>query len=87
MNALAYLIHFGGVSASGVIGLLINLLVFALVILVIFWVLGLLGVPSQIQRIIAAILALILILSLFAGCAPDSRSAKVWTPTTADNQP
>lgn len=54
------------IAPTGLIGLVINLLVFALVIAIIFWVLGLLGVPSIIQRIVCAILALIFILWLLS---------------------
>jgi hypothetical protein len=68
---IALALHFGALGASGIIGLLISILVFALIVLVVLWVLGLCGVPEPIRRVVGAILALILLLSLLAGCALD----------------
>ncbi len=64
MNPLALIIAGAVLSGSGLISLLVWLLILALVIYVVFLVLGMLPLPEPAKRIVTVILAIIFLLVL-----------------------
>lgn len=82
MNLLAYyLIHAGGpVFVVAILNFLVELIILAIVFYVVVWILGLVGIaiPARIMQLLMALFALLLLLSLFTGCAsltPAQKSA------------
>lgn len=70
---IAYLIwHLAGSSALAIVlNFLIELVILAIVFYLVVWVLGVIGipVPQKVIQLLGVLVLLILILSLFAGCA------------------
>lgn len=73
MTPLAYyLIHAGGpIFVVAILNFLVELIILAIVFYVVVWILGLVGIaiPARIMQLLMALFALLLLLSLFTGCA------------------
>jgi hypothetical protein len=60
------------------IGLLVTVAVFALVCYVIFWLIGYLGVPEPIRKVIVVVMVLIAVIWILANFLPGTGMHGVW---------
>lgn len=74
-----YLFHFGGpILFVAILNFLIEAVLLAIVIYLVIWVLGIIGVPipAKVLQLLWVLVFLVLIASLFSGCASLSPAQK-----------